>query len=1386
MNNLSKLNEIQNRLNAEPLTEQLGPLFLQTLRWGEPRGLEARSIAFGHPIQQTVTAHPIAELFGLPVFRVDWPEDRLPGMTARRAVQRALKPVYAEHLICYVTKDQRQAAFTWARQRVDGRIELRTLPYEVGSPARTTIERLGELAFSFDELVRLDEPDRNRQHGITAVTDKLNRAFDVEAVTQEFFEGYKRVFATLQDRLYQTSRDKVWAHDYALQLLNRIMFLYFIQRKGWLDGNRNFIAGFWRAYRASRQPKDTFFDRWLSVLFFEAFNNKFQAGRSDRRHLPPDVCSALAQAPYLNGGLFARNQLDDAYEPNLPDDFFALLFDQFNGTTPGFLERYNFTIAESTPLDVEVAVDPEMIGKVYESLVNITSEGLTEEDLRGTAGIFYTPRIEIDLMCRLSLVDALANRLGTEHKPLLYDAVFASDPAEKELADRALAEHNIWPSLNECLRRLTICDPACGSGSFLVGMLLVLDDLQARANAQLGVEETAYERRRRIIGEQLYGVDVMDWAVHVAELRLWLQLVVETELNPAELHLRPLLPNLSFKVRQGDSLVQEIGGINFGLHHQHLDIPTHLKGRITQLKGKKLRFYQGEPGLHEADLKQEERNLFRDILDHKRISLQKEIASLTRQIDSLLEQGELNGIGPAAAAKQERLKLEEQWRAQREEHQADLQRIERALDALRSAPVVPFVWDIAFVEIFEGDNAGFDIVIGNPPYVRQEMIAPPLLDPQAFGGENSARWKEQKKAYKEKLQCSVAAAWPKFFRYKPDSPDFRKLDGKSDLYVYFYLHGLSLLNPRGSFCFITSNSWLDVGYGADLQEFLLKHSHVKLILDNEKKRSFAQADVNTIIALLAPPDDCGEIGLDKTARFVMFKVPFEDILRADVFKEIEAAAERRATDQWRICVCPQRQLFEEGCEPLDEDDTGGTPSTASIGGTRSTASPRSTASRSGRGGTRPSRRRPAHPPIAEPFNRAIIVFVTVCTKDRQPLLANPYMHELLLRAWQSASQWVVGRYVIMPDHVHLFCAPATWPPTSLRRWVAYWKSLVARAVRGFGPLGGTPSTASVPEIGGTPSTASLRSTASLSGQGGTRPSIVDALGGTASTPSIRGTRSTASLRSTASRSGRGGTRPSRRRPAHPPIAEPFNRAIIVFVTVCTKDRQPLLANPYMHELLLRAWESASQWVVGRYVIMPDHVHLFCAPATWPPTSLRRWVAYWKSLVARAVRGFGPLGGTPSTASVPEIGGTPSTPSIGGTRSTASLPSTASLSGRGGTRPSIVVNALGGTASTPSLGGTRSTASPRSTASRSGRGGTRPSIVNALGGTPSTASRSGRGGTRPSKAFWQRDFWDTQLRRGQSYSAKWEYVRHNPVRAGLVESPELWPYQGELTVLFWHE
>jgi hypothetical protein len=531
-------------------------------------------------------------------------------------------------------------------------------------------------------------------------------------------------------------------------------------------------------------------------------------------------------------------------------------------------------------------------------------------------------------MCRLSLTDWLVNQLGEEHKNIIRRAVFAYSLDEKREADESLLKENLWEKFSAALRSVTVLDPACGSGSFLIGMLLVLDDLQARANSILGVEETHYERRKRIIGQSLYGVDVMEWAAHVAELRLWLQLVIETELEPAELKFRPLLPNLSFKVRRGDSLVQEVGGISFGLHREHLDISPALKGKLTALKGEKLKFFQGEYKQTErkrAEIEQEELRIFSQILNEKKIVLEKEIAKLTHKIQN--PEGEqmemLDNVGKASSFSTANRR---KWEEQRAELAQELTHIHDALAALRESKTVPFVWDIAFVEIFESDKQGFDIVIGNPPYVRQEMIADPTLDPADFGGEKSDRWKKKKAEYKAKLQRSVYEAYHKFFGYnRTKGTVARKIDGKCDLYIFFYLHGLSLLNSQGSFCFITSNSWLDVGYGADLQEFLLNHCQIKYIIDNEAKRSFAQADVNTVICLFSAP--VGRVA-DPTkgrlsessyiARFVMFRVPFEQALSPIVFEEIDEVQERKRFPEFRVVAKSQSQLLDEGIE-VDEE-----------------------------------------------------------------------------------------------------------------------------------------------------------------------------------------------------------------------------------------------------------------------------------------------------------------------------------------------------------------------------------------------------------------------------------------------------------------------------------
>ena len=707
-------------------------------------------------------------------------------------------------------------------------------------------------------------------------------AFSIHRVTEQFFKDFCEVF----NRFTTTFKKHLGAeqaHDYTLLLFNRIMFLYFIQRRGWL-GTTQFMRQFWQAYRDS-SSKNSFLRDYLNPLFFTVFNRP--PSERDLSAFPTHIVQHLQNAPYLNGGLFRKTSTDPEPTPSIPDSLFELLFERWKkDPNRGFLERYNFTILETGPFDQLVAVDPEMIGRIYESMVNITEEpGKVPDEIRAEKGIFYTPRTEVDLMCRLAISDFLINHLTEEHRNTIIQWLFSLAQDEKEEADQQIQTQKLTERIYDLIHNITVCDPACGSGAFLVGSLLVLDDLLQRLQRLLSINEDQYSRRKRIIGRNLYGIDIMPWAVHIAELRLWLQLAVETDIPDHLLHSdQPLLPNFTFNLRTGDSLVQKIGDTYFTLHTNPTDLSKHLRGKLQKLKKRKLAHYNAEPDApSEEEIRQEERRLLEHILLWKIDRVEKRLRGLTRyptQKKTLIK------IAPV----QQELTIQRQT----DEAKTELSGLKKALHTLKSEEHPPFIWDLAFVEIFETDKGGFDIIIGNPPYVRQELINRMFPD---------------KPNYKNELTTSLQRLYHNFFRN-------RKFPGRADLCIYFYLHALKLLNPNGSFCFITSNSWLDVDYGKILQESLLRHSHIKLIIDNKVQRSFARSDINTIIALLAPPDDSSNWGLEKDARFTMFNTSFDDIIHPVIFMEIFEAEEfRTRKPEFRCITINQRKLLEEG---LDE------------------------------------------------------------------------------------------------------------------------------------------------------------------------------------------------------------------------------------------------------------------------------------------------------------------------------------------------------------------------------------------------------------------------------------------------------------------------------------
>ena len=728
------------------------------------------------------------------------------------------------------------------------------------------------------------------------------KAFSVERVTEAFFDDYKEVFFKLRSELQKQRISSKESHQFTLQFLNRIMFIYFISKKDWLEEPK-FVDWLWSKYRElGKYNSNEFYEKWLKQVFLKAFNNR----GNEIRGLPDEVVRVMSNAPYLNGGLFRENGLDGLK---------IIITDKMFQKTLEFFESYNFTIKEDMPLESEVAVDPQMIGYVYESLANVAEEIYDRNDL----GIFYTPRVEVDFMCRRSLVEYLSKNLAELPKEKFYHLIF--DPAEeREKIEVWFTKNQHWRRLEDVLNNLSVVDPACGSGAFLVGMLNVVSDLYRMIYKHMGNSLSDFALKNRVIQYSLYGVDVMPWAIHAAELRLWLQLIVETEFKKEELRQHPLLPNLNLNLRVGDSLVQEIGGISFNLRTNNLK--NHLKRKLDDLKQEKRKYFENSPTAKfksPEEVNEEEFRLFEEIIDERIESLTTDIQVYEHNIVMARSQKTLAGeqVIDEKKVKENQLRIDA--------NNNEINKLRNVKNHLDDPEKKPFVWDIDFAEIF-GDKGGFDIVIGNPPYVTRTFISPP-------NRIKSEVTKDERDDYKSRLINSVNVTFP----------EVKHLSKMCDYYIYFYFHGLGLLNDEGTFCFITSNSWLDVDYGRELQEFLCKYVPIISIYD-DRKRSFTHADINTIIALLGAPNVkqkglgnfiSGLNGGNKVtwpnirhvAKFVMFKKAFENVISPKNLIDIEnvkVSAQGGTITDWvkniltnddyRVFSLYQEDLLEDGWE----------------------------------------------------------------------------------------------------------------------------------------------------------------------------------------------------------------------------------------------------------------------------------------------------------------------------------------------------------------------------------------------------------------------------------------------------------------------------------------
>ena len=386
---------------------------------------------------------------------------------------------------------------------------LRRMVVERDLPRRTAVQQVANIYW-----------DHRRSGDIRAA---LESAFDVERVTRRFFDEYKRIFETAERGVTGFGDDKDSRRLFVQTLFNRLMFVYFLQRKGWLTfkGDNDYLNALWKDYKSRKRQSNFYVDR-LKLLFFSGLNNpqSFNLVRDN-----PVVYAAIGNPPFLNGGLFERTDLDRRDGIEVPDEALEqVLRDLF--------DKFNFTVMESTPFDIEVAVDPEMLGKVFEELVT---------DRHGS-GSYYTPRPVVSFMCR----EALKGFLQERETGLTAEAIaLFVDKRETSGITPATA-----PKVGGALDEVTVVDPACGSGAYLLGMMQELVELH-RALYNVRVDpRNLYELKLHIIERNLYGADNDEFAVNIAMLRLWLSLAIDYEGESPE-----SLPNLEFKIVCGDSLL---------------------------------------------------------------------------------------------------------------------------------------------------------------------------------------------------------------------------------------------------------------------------------------------------------------------------------------------------------------------------------------------------------------------------------------------------------------------------------------------------------------------------------------------------------------------------------------------------------------------------------------------------------------------------------------------------------------------------------------------------------------------------------------------------------------------------------------------------------------
>ena len=632
----------------------------------------------------------------------------------------------------------------------------------------------------------------------------IEDAFNVEALSKEFFGKYKAQYEAFVSYMINPDngmrqdfidtdfdhtgmttdkirdREEKPIRDYVKKLLGRIVFLHFLQKKGWLgvpagkewgEGDHNFMLHLFE--NASEEQKENFLDDILEDLFAKGLD----CNRSDRGDLYDTKVEGFRnhRIPYLNGGLFERDNLDEktiCFPSNYFEDLLTML------------SQYNFTIDENDPNDAEVGVDPEMLGRIFENLLEDNKD----------KGAFYTPKEIVQYMCRESLIAYLQTDQREEDKEPIRQFVTTHDV-------ESLGE--LKEEIEQKLIDVKICDPAIGSGAFPMGLLREL--FLCRSAIEPNIVEKAADIKRHIIQNNIYGVDIERGAVEIARLRFWLALIVE-EKSPE------VLPNLDFKIMQGNSLLESYEGIDLSKLATTSDVQIYepqrnLFGelespqmRIIFDQTDKLKEFQANLDLYFEITAHEERTCLRkSIEDYVRY-----IIAYTLDIHRQAEETKIRQISSSTTFTEKQKKAI----AGAEANIVHFNEMIENVENMELPNSQFFLWHTWFHDVFSRPSKeGFDIVIGNPPYVEAK-----------------------------KLKYIASTLKEKFAVYS----------GTADLSIYFNELGLNLLAEKGIISYITTNKFFNTGYGEKVRR-QLSSQHINIILNLEQVEVFENVLVSSVI-----------------------------------------------------------------------------------------------------------------------------------------------------------------------------------------------------------------------------------------------------------------------------------------------------------------------------------------------------------------------------------------------------------------------------------------------------------------------------------------------------------------------------------------------------------